>query len=187
MGIRSTVASFGLGYVAGALSGRERADQLSARVQQGVSRLRGSIAGRSVDVREIREVMTAKPEAIRPTDTLKDAARIMRDRDIGDILVEDPQGGLLGIITDRDIAIRATAEGTDPSTKVEGVYSREIATLDPTDTVQDAVARMRAKDIRRLPVVEAGKAIGIVSLGDISVETAPRSLLADISTGSPDR
>jgi CBS domain-containing protein len=84
--------------------------------------------------------------------------------------------------------IRATAEGADPTTtKVTSVYTKNITTLAPSDTVQDAIIQMRANDVRRLPVVEAGKAIGIVSLGDISVETAPNSLLADISTGSPDR
>jgi CBS domain-containing protein len=95
---------------------------------------------------------------------------------------------LAGIITDRDVAIRATAEGADPkTTKVEGVYTHDVTALAPTDTVHDAIRLMRARDVRRLPVVEAGKAISIVSLGDISVETAPSSILADISTASPDR
>jgi CBS domain-containing protein len=139
-------------------------------------------------VRVIRDVMTAAPGAIRTTDTLQEAARLMRTKDIGDVLVEDDQGKLAGIITDRDIAIRATAEGADPkTTTVEGIFTHDVTALAPSDTVQDAVSQMRARDVRRLPVVEDGKAIGIVSLGDISVETAPSSLLADISTASPDR
>lgn len=113
---------------------------------------------------------------------------MMKTKDIGDVLVEDDQGRLAGIITDRDIAIRATAEGADPkTTKVEDAYTQDVSALAPTDTVHDAVQMMRSKNVRRLPVVEAGKAVGIVSLGDISVETAPSSLLADISTASPDR
>ena len=141
-----------------------------------------------MDVRNLREVMTAAPGAVRTTDTLQKAARLMRTKDIGDVLVEDDQGMLAGIITDRDIAIRATAEGADPkSTTVEGMFTHDITALAPTDTVHDAVRLMRARDVRRLPVVEGGKAIGIVSLGDISVETAPSSILADISAASPDR
>jgi len=93
-----------------------------------------------------------------------------------------------GILTDRDLAIRATAEGLDPTTAtVEQAFTPDISTLAPTDTVQDAVRQMRSKDIRRLPVVEDGKAIGIVSLGDISIQTDPGSVLADISTATPDR
>jgi CBS domain-containing protein len=112
----------------------------------------------------------------------------MRTNDIGDVLVEDDEGRLLGILTDRDIAIRATAEGSDPTTTTVGeVYTRDITALAPMDTVTDAMQLMRAGDIRRLPVVESGKAIGIVSLGDVSIETTPGSVLADISTASPDR
>ena len=132
--------------------------------------------------------MTAAPDAVRPADSLQSAAQLMRSNDIGDVLVEDDEGRLLGIITDRDIAIRATAEGSDPTTTTVGeVYTRDITALAPMDTVSDAMQLMRAGDVRRLPVVESGKAVGIVSLGDVSIETTPGSVLADISTASPDR
>jgi CBS domain-containing protein len=125
---------------------------------------------------------------VRPADSLQGAAQLMRSNDIGDVLVEDDEGRLLGIITDRDIAIRATAEGSDPTTTTVGeIYTRDITALAPMDTVSDAMQLMRAGDARRLPVVESGKAIGIVSLGDVSIETTPGSVLADISTASPDR
>jgi CBS domain-containing protein len=141
-----------------------------------------------MDVREIRQVMTTPPDAVRKSASVQEAARLMKMKDIGDVLVEDGRGQLAGIITDRDIAIRATAEGADPkTTKVEDAYTPDVTALAPTDTVQDAVQMMRSKDVRRLPVVEGGKAVGIVSLGDISVETAPGSLLADISAASPNR
>jgi CBS domain-containing protein len=189
MGFLGTLTTFGIGYAAGAISGSQAKEQLSARVRQAFSQAQTSGAGDStMDVREIREVMTVAPGAVRTTDTLQEAARLMRTKDIGDVLVEDDQGMLAGIITDRDVAIRATAEGADPkTTTVEGIFTRDVTALAPTDTVHDAVRLMRARDVRRLPVVEGGKAIGIVSLGDISVETAPSSLLADISTASPDR
>lgn len=189
MGFLGTLTTFGIGYAAGAVSGDRAKEQVSTRVRQAFSQGRTpAVGGSTTDVRVIREVMTATPGAVRTTDTLQKAARLMKTKDIGDVLVEDDQGKLVGIITDRDVAIRATADGADPkTTKVEGIFTRDITALAPTDTVQDAVRLMRAGDVRRLPVVEGGKAIGIVSLGDISVETAPSSLLADISTASPDR
>jgi CBS domain-containing protein len=190
MGFLGTIAAFGIGYGVGAVSGRQGVQRLSARVRQAVASRRGGVAGESapIDVRQISDVMTASPDAVRTTATLKEAARLMKDKDIGDVLVEDEDGRLVGIVTDRDVAIRATAEGANPSTTtVEGVYTRDITSLAPSDSVHDAVKLMRSRDIRRLPVVESGRAVGIVSLGDISVETAPSSLLADISRASPDR
>jgi CBS domain-containing protein len=111
----------------------------------------------------------------------------MKEKDIGDVLVVDEEDRLVGIVTDRDVAIRATAEGADPSaTRVEGVYTRDITSLALTDSVHDAVRLMRARDIRRLPVVENGSDRRRLA-GDISVETTPSLLLADLSTASPDR
>lgn len=198
MGFLGTIATFGIGYAAGAVAGRQGLERLSTRVSEALpqqvrsalpQQLRAGNGSRStIDVREVRQVMTAAPDAVHLTSTLQEASRIMKAKDIGDVLVEDAKGQLSGIVTDRDLAIRATAEGADPTTtKVSSVYTKDITTLAPTDTVQDAIKQMRANDVRRLPVVEGGKAIGIVSLGDISVETAPRSVLADISTASPDR
>jgi CBS domain-containing protein len=190
MGFLRTMAAFGIGYGLGAFSGRQGGQRLAARMRQLVASRGGGAAGESapIDVRQIRDVMTASPDAVRTTATLQEAARLMKDKDIGDILVEDEEGRLVGIVTDRDVAIRATAEGANPSTtRLEGVYTRDITSLAPTDSVHDAARLMRSRDIRRLPVVENGRAVGIVSLGDISVETAPSSLLADISTASPDR
>ena len=67
------------------------------------------------------------------------------------------------------------------------MYTRDVASVVPTDSVGDAVRRMKSNDVRRMPVVESGRAIGIVSLGDIEVEARPGSPLADISTAAPDR
>jgi CBS domain-containing protein len=188
MGFISTVASFGIGYAAGMVTGRQGMERLSDRVRRSSSSSQDSGDAPMMDVREIRQVMTTPPDAVRKTASLQEAARLMKTKDIGDVLVEDEQGLLAGIITDRDIAIRATAEGSDPkTTKVENAYTQDVTALAPTDTVHDAVRMMRAQDVRRLPVVEGGRAVGIVSLGDISVETAPGSLLADISAASPNR
>ena len=133
----------------------------------------------------IRNVMYANPIAMSSTSTVAEAARRMREADIGDVIVlEDDQ--LCGIVTDRDIVVRAIAEGRDPATaKLGDICSRDMATLTPTDTVEDAVRIMRDKAIRRLPVVEAGKPIGIVSLGDLAVTQDPHSALGNISAASP--
>jgi CBS domain-containing protein len=189
MGFISTVASFGIGYAAGMVTGRQGMERLSGRVLRSSSSDHGAGDATSMtDVREIRQVMTTPADAVRTSASVQEAARLMKTKDIGDVLVEDEQGLLAGILTDRDIAIRATAEGSNPkTTKVEDAFTRDVTALAPTDTVQDAVRVMRSQDVRRLPVVEGGKAVGIVSLGDISVETAPGSLLADISAASPDR
>ena len=194
MGFLGKIATFGVGYAVGAFTSRERIEQLPARVRQALpGRLSGGAKARdgspaTIDVREVRQVMTAAPDTVRPQDSLRDAARLMKANHIGDVLVQDDDGRLAGILTDRDMAIRATAKGSDPKTTViAGVFTQDIATVAPTDTVQSAIELMRARDVRRLPVVESGKAIGIVSLGDISIETSPDSVLADISAASPDR
>ena len=188
MGIFSTIATFGVGYAAGAVTGRKGLEKLPSRMQRFIpGKGDSSDQGSFVDLREIREVMTAVPDAVKETDSLQNAARLMKSNDIGDVLVEDEEGRLAGIITDRDIATRAVAEGTNPVSTIAGLYSHDITALAPTDTVHDAITLMRARNVRRLPVVESEKAIGIASLGDISVETAPDSVLADISVASPDR
>ncbi len=182
MGIFSTLTTFGVGYVAGAMTGPRAKQRLSATVEQLPDatkerlpeRLTNAIGDVTVDVRSIREVMTEHPRTVSLSSTLQDAARMMAEDAIGNVIVDDAVGRVAGILTDRDLAIRATAQGLDPTTAtVEQAFTPDISTLAPTDTVQDAVRQMRARDIRRLPVVEDGKAIGIVSLGDISIQTEP--------------
>jgi len=186
MGMWTTILGFGAGYVVGAKRGSEPIDRLQERART----MMGGEGGRgTVDVREVREIMTAVPETVSPDTPLVEAAKLMRDGDMGDVLVvEHGNRRLTGIVTDRDVAIRAVAEGRDPATTTVGsVASRDLTTLAPTDTVQEAISRMRSADVRRLPVVEAGVAIGIVSLGDVSLEADAGSALADISAAAPDR
>ena len=97
-------------------------------------------------------------------------------------------GQVSGIVTDRDIVIRAVAEGRAPeSTPVREVATEDVRALEPRQSIDEAVQAMREHDIRRLPVVDGGRPVGILSLGDLAVERAPDSVLADISTGSPDQ
>jgi len=135
----------------------------------------------------VRDVMTANPIALPATSSVVDAARTMRDANIGNVIVVD-NGQICGIVTDRDITVRGVAEGKDVSSlKLRDICSQEITTLSPTDSVDDAVRLMREKAVRRLPVVEGGKPVGIVSLGDLAVERDPHSALGNISAAPPNR
>jgi CBS domain-containing protein len=133
----------------------------------------------------IRTIMTEEPRTVDAGSTLVDAAKTMKQADIGDVIVTE-NGKVCGIVTDRDITVRAVAENRDPrSTRVAEICSAELTTLAPDQSIDDAVALMRKSDVRRLPVVEDGRAVGIVSLGDLAVERDPDSALADISAASP--
>jgi CBS domain-containing protein len=118
--------------------------------------------------------------------TIADAAAVMRDRDIGDVVVTS-NGSVIGIVTDRDIVIRALADGLDPSTTVASVLSEEVYTLQASDSVAQATALMREQHIRRIPVMDAGKLVGIVSLGDLAEDRDPESVLGEISAAPPDK
>ena len=133
----------------------------------------------------IREVMTADPHTISSDATLQDAAREMQSDDIGAVLVTD-NGDVAGILTDRDIVVRAVAEGRDPSsTKVADVATRDVKTLTPDSSVDDAIKIVREQNVRRIPVVEDGRPAGIVSIGDLAIERDTDSALADISAEPP--
>ena len=133
----------------------------------------------------IKEVMTADPHTVSSDATLQDAAREMQSDDIGAVLVTD-NGGVAGILTDRDIVVRAVAEGRDPSsTKVADVATRDVKTLTPDSSVDDAIKIVREQNVRRIPVVEDGRPAGIVSIGDLAIERDTDSALADISSEPP--
>jgi CBS domain-containing protein len=137
--------------------------------------------------RTVEEIMTRDPRTVNADDPVIDAARIMRDSDIGDAVVMDG-GQVTGIVTDRDIVVRGVAEGIDAqSASVSEVCTTGIETIEPEASVDEALSRMREKDIRRLPVAKNGRPVGIISLGDLAVEREPDSTLADISAASPDQ
>ena len=133
----------------------------------------------------VREVMTPGVVAVLPDASLVEAAQLMRAEDIGDVLVAE-DGHVVGVLTDRDITLRAVADGADPLT----VSARAVCTPDPVvvgpdDPVSTAVDLMRGHAVRRLPVVEDGRPVGMVSLGDLAVAQDPTSALADISQAAP--
>ncbi|WP_037577091.1 CBS domain-containing protein [Phaeacidiphilus oryzae] len=133
----------------------------------------------------VAEVMTRQPATVGRDDTVAKAAQLMREYGTGDVLVVDG-GSLVGIVTDRDIVTRVVAENGGSSEPVsKACSSAGIASIGSTADVEQAVALMRDKAVRRLPVVDNGKPVGVVSLGDLAIERDPRSGLADISSAPP--
>jgi CBS domain-containing protein len=117
---------------------------------------------------KVRDVMTKSIVTVSPEDTIKDAARIMQQHNIGSVPVVDATG-LVGIVTDRDIVIRNIAKGQDPfSTPVKNVMTAQVLTATPDEDVQSISKKMSTQQVRRLPVVENQKLVGMVSLGDLA-------------------
>ena len=136
---------------------------------------------------KIRDVMTRDPRTIQANSTVAEAAKVMREADVGPVIVTEGDK-IAGIVTDRDVAVRAVAMDRDPkSTPVKEIISSDVVALSPDDSVGEAVQAMRQRDVRRVPVVENGKPVGIVALGDLAVDRDPGSVLGDISTASPNR
>lgn len=136
----------------------------------------------------IRDVMTCNPVKLSLDATVKDAATAMRDHNIGSVLVTGDDGALFGILTDRDIAVRSVAEGRDPtSTTLREICSHALTHLTPEDEVDNAIRLMAKKGIRRIPIIEGDKAIGVISLGDLAVARDPDSVLGSISAKSPNQ
>lgn len=134
----------------------------------------------------IEEVMTRDPLTVDENSPVTEAARIMRDANIGDVLVIRPDGSVCGIVTDRDLALNVLAEGNDPgSMVVRDVCNHRIESVRSGDPVGKAVSVMRERAIRRLPVIDDGNLVGIVTLGDLAMERDPESALANISEAPP--
>jgi CBS domain-containing protein len=133
----------------------------------------------------VQEVMTTDPVALDASETVGEAARTMKAEDIGDVIVVR-DGQICGVVTDRDIVVRVLAEGRDPNeTQLSEVCSREVATVSPDDDLTAAGDLMRDRAVRRVPVVENGKPVGIVSIGDLAIERDPDSALSHISAAPP--
>jgi len=139
--------------------------------------------------RQVRDVMSPGVAAVEPMASLAEAARLMREKDIGDVLVVY-DCDLFGVLTDRDLVVRAVAEGLDPHSATAGSMCTRppVVTVASDDTIDHAVELMRQYAVRRIPVVERGGCpVGIVSLGDLAVTETPHSALADISRAAPNR
>jgi CBS domain-containing protein len=134
------------------------------------------------------EIMTREPRTATREMTVREVATMMRDGDMGSVpVVEDSR--LVGIVTDRDIAVRCVAEGKGPETAVATAMTAEIYSVKPEDFVFEAVRLMGDKQVRRVPVVDGdGKLTGIISMADVALETEDEleiaETLEEISSGS---
>lgn len=137
----------------------------------------------------VRDIMTKNPVTIQANATMLEAARAMKTANIGDVIVlKEGNGELVGVVTDRDIVVRGVAEGREASnTRVGEVCSERVHTISPEEGVDEAIRVMRQHKIRRIPVMENNKPIGIVSMGDLAETRDPGSLLGEISQAPPNR
>ncbi|SIR67979.1 CBS domain-containing protein [Micromonospora avicenniae] len=129
--------------------------------------------------------MTTRLVTMDGSDTLTAAAQEMRDMAIGDVVVTDGDN-VVGIVTDRDITVRAVAENMNPATtRLNEITTKDVITVSQYDDAVSAADLMRTYAVRRLPVVQDGRLVGLVSMGDLAVEREPQSVLADISADDP--
>ncbi|MCG3420986.1 CBS domain-containing protein [Oceanobacillus jordanicus] len=138
---------------------------------------------------QLRNIMTSDVFTVSSTQSIQDAAKIMSDNNIGAIPVVDQSGSMVGIITDRDITLRSTAQGEAANTPVSEVMTaQKIVQGTPDMDVHEAVQLMSQQQIRRLPVTENGHVIGMVALGDLAVDNQynneAEQALSTISTPS---
>lgn len=131
---------------------------------------------------KVRDVMTRDPVTLASTETLAAAAKQMRDAEVGVVVVTD-HDSVAGLVTDRDIVVRGIAEDLDPFTTalITCCATPDVVTVTPDDAVDHAVRLMREHAVRRLLVVEGGKPVAIVSIGDFAIEQDEDSALAEIS------
>jgi CBS domain-containing protein len=135
--------------------------------------------------RTLRDVMSPAPVCVAATESVSAAAKAMREHGIGTVLVLT-DGRLDGIVTDRDIAVRVLADNRDPlTTHVGDICSTELAVLGPDDDIERATRLVRERAVRRIPVVQDGTPVGVVSIGDLALEKDRHSALSDISAAPP--
>ncbi len=114
-----------------------------------------------------QDVMTPSPRTVASSATVGEAAKLMRDEDVGSLPVVH-QDRLVGVVTDRDIAVRVVAEGRDASTPVAEVASDHPVTVDPLADLEQALQLMAEHQVRRLPVVDGGRLVGVIAQADIA-------------------
>jgi CBS domain-containing protein len=138
----------------------------------------------------IREVMTSNPRCVTPDESIQNAARIMRDEDTGVVPVVD-NGRPVGMVTDRDIVVRAVADGGQMNRPVREICTGAVVAATPDMSTREAAQLMSDHQVRRLPVVENERLVGIVSIGDLAVKEAKDSRMGDtlqaISEGVKER
>jgi CBS domain-containing protein len=134
----------------------------------------------------VREAMTPAPTTVEANETVVEAARLMASQDVGSLPVVD-DGQLVGMVTDRDLALQVLAKDLDPhKTVVASVCSENPVVVGPDDTLDEALQRMAREQVRRLPVVEDRRLVGILAQADVSRAAEPEAtgrLVEEISEG----
>jgi CBS domain-containing protein len=134
---------------------------------------------------KMRDIMSPAPVSMAANEPVSAAARAMKEHGIGTVLIM-ADGRLSGLLTDRDIAVRVLAEGRDPvTTRVGEICSTELAVLGPDDDVEQATRLVRDRAVRRIPVVQDGTPLGVVSIGDLALEKDQSSALSGVSAAPP--
>jgi CBS domain-containing protein len=129
-----------------------------------------------VAVVEIRDVMTEGVVTAQPSATAREVAELMRERNVGSVVLLDESGAIVGFVTDRDLALGALTDGRDPSDPVAAHSSSPVVTAEPGMDVEEAAELMVRHGIRRLPVLDGGRLTGIVTLDDLAVRTGDLEL-----------
>ena len=127
---------------------------------------------------KIRDVMTPNPRTVSPNDTVRAAAQVMQEEDTGAVPVVD-DGHVLAVVTDRDIVVRVVAEGGSFSSPVGDIATKSVICVTPEMSTSEASELMSEHQIRRLPVVENDRLVGIVSIGDLAVKEGKDSRWGD--------
>ena len=118
--------------------------------------------------KKVRDVMTQNPTYVSPTQPVAEAARIMRDEDVGSLPIVEGNR-VTGILTDRDIVVRGLAEGREASQlRVQDVASREVQTVEAEESLDEALRVMASHQVRRVPVVEDGRLVGVLAQADVA-------------------
>jgi CBS domain-containing protein len=138
--------------------------------------------------KKVRDLMHRRPVKLSSSSPIAEAARRMRAENVGGVIVED-NGRAAGIVTDRDIAVRAVADGRDlEKTPISAICSTDLTMVTPDDDIDRAIDLMRQKSIRRLLVVDdKNQPVGILSLGDLAIERDAKSVLGQISAAPPNQ
>jgi CBS domain-containing protein len=134
--------------------------------------------------KKVRDVMTQRPTSVSPSQPIQEVARIMRDEDVGSLPVVDGEQ-VTGIVTDRDIVVRGLAEGRDVNgLTVQDVASRGVQTVEADAELDEALRVMASHQVRRVPVVEGGRLVGVLAQADVAEHGDDRQtgqLVEDIS------
>jgi len=126
--------------------------------------------------KSVKDAMTSDVKTAAPSVSLTDAAKLMKQEDVGSVPVVDGER-LIGMLTDRDIVVRGIADGSDPHAVTAGdIASRDIVTVRPDDDLEEALRLMAQHQVRRLPVVDDGHLVGVLAQADVALEAKEKAV-----------